>query len=313
VRKKTCARKTGARLAALLVAMMGLAGATARATGFDGPVVYAAPTSRGIVHVYRGGLGKPGAPTFTFWLNPGVANSLQVDGAGNVYLADSYSTWVYELASATTSPMRKIETPQTPFNLALWGTTLYVFEANVNGGSAQIAIFPKGTKKPSAVLSDPAIVFPQGLAVDGDGNVFVAYGGASLKQFGVGEFVHGQMPLAKLKIGGLVPECLAIDGAGNLLIDAPVGSGGTTSLFIFPPGASKPSKVIANLPSLYQISFSAGGQSFFAGPAAGKSFAHYAYPSGKLIYKLREADAFSGFAGIAASPAVKAGVWGISK
>ena len=136
----------------------------------------------------------------------------------------------------------------------------------------------------------------------------------------MGDAAGGVMGVGAGRIGATVWLVLAegrdgagIDGAGNLLIDAPVGSGGTTSLFIFPPGASKPSKVIANLPSLYQISFSAGGQSFFAGPAAGKSFAHYAYPSGKLIYKLREADAFSGFAGIAASPAVKAGVWGISK
>jgi hypothetical protein len=277
--------------------------------GWQGPVVYAAPTSRGVVDVYRGGPTKPILPIYSFDLDPGVANSLVVDAQRNLYLADSYSTWVFEYAPGTSTPSKRFPTSETPDNIAVRGDTLYVFEGMESGGSASVALYEHGGVTVTRSLTDPRIVFPQGMAVDRAGNVFVGYSGSGFKS-GIGEFVGGKMPMKRLDIA-LYPLSLGIDPAGNLLVDAPdTGSTLTSSISVFPPGLTAPIGTISNLPWLYEFSLTANGKYFYAGDEGrGKSFQMYAYPSGALVYSRGDREAFAGYAGIAASPAAPVGTW----
>jgi hypothetical protein len=278
-------------------------------SGWQGPVVYAAPTSRGVVDVYRGGPTKPIRPIYSFDLDPGVANSLVVDSQRNLFLADSYSTWVFEYAPGTSTPSKRFPTAMTPDNIAVRGDTLYVFEAMESGGSASIALYEHGGVTVTRSLTDPRIVLPQGMAVDRAGNVFVGYSGSGFRS-GIGEFVGGKMPMKRLDIA-LFPLSLGIDSAGNLLVDAPdSGSDLTSSISVFPPGLTTPIGTIPHLPWLYQFSLTANGQYFYAGDMGrGKSFQMYEYPSGALVYSRGDREAFEGYAGIAASPAAPVGVW----
>lgn len=280
---------------------------------WEGPVVYAAPTSRGEVNVYKGGDKKPKQPIYSFSLDPGTANSLQVDAKGNLYLADTYSTWVFEYAPGTNTPLKGFPTSEPPDQIVIRGRTLYVFQSGTTGGDVSVQIYEKGSTSPTRSLSDASMEYPDALAVDKAGNVFVAYDTADLTS-GVGEFVNGQMPMVPLTLKGIsLPLSMAIDPAGNLVIDNASTETGS-SLEIYPPGKSKPSAEISGLPWLYQFSFTADGTEFYAAPSGtGKKdqlFRKYDYPSGKLVYSYRIGDAFAGISGIAASPSAEPGTWG---
>jgi hypothetical protein len=279
---------------------------------WHGPVVYAAPTSRGVVNVYRGGTKQPKKPLYSFALDPGVANSLQVDRHGNLYLADTYSTWVFEYAPGTNTPLNSFPTSEPPDEIAVRGKTLYVFQSAPDGGDASVQIYENGQTKPSRSLSDGAIEDPSGLAVDGAGNVFVGYLGPNFTQ-GVGEFVKGKMPMVPLNLADVVlPLALAVDADGNLLVDS-VGDENNSTIYIYPPGQTTASGSIPNLPWLYQFSLTRDGSAFYAGPMSGSAFEMYAYPSGAPIYSFTDSEAYVGFAGIAASPGAEPGVWGTQK
>jgi hypothetical protein len=278
---------------------------------FPGPVVYAAPTSRGVVNVYSGKPKLPKkTPIYSFSLYPGVENSLHFDRHGNLFFADSYSTWVYEYAPGTNKPLKSFPTSETPYNIDLHGDTLYVFQSNESGGDASVQIYEKGQTQPTRALTGGAISSPISLAVDGSGNVFVAYFGPNFS-FGVGEFVGGKMPMVPLPLAGVLqPYAIAIDGSGNLLVETINSDYSTFSLLIFPPGQTTPTGQINNLPSLYQLSLTSDGKYFYAGDSGEvKAFQMYEYPSGTLVYNFSDKDVQSGFAGIGASPALKVGTW----
>jgi hypothetical protein len=279
---------------------------TPNAAPWRGPVVYVSPASRGTVYVYPGGDKLPKTALYSFSLYPGLENSLQIDEQKNLYFADSYTTWVYEYAPGTNQPEKKFPTAYTPFVISLRAKTLYVFQAMDSGGYASIAIYDNGSTKATRQLSDPNIIYPQAMAVDKAGNVFVGYGGTNFTS-GIGEFVHGKGTMQQLD-QSVDPLALAIDPAGNLVADVLSGSN-TSTMEIYPPGKTSPGASIANLPWMYQFSFTADGKQFYAGDMSGKKFQLYDYPSGKLVYNAEAPDAQWGYGGIAASPAAPVGTW----
>jgi hypothetical protein len=275
---------------------------------WKGAVVYVSPTSTGYTYVYPGAPHAPRKTLYSFDLYPGVENSIQIDTKQNVYFADSYSTWVYEYAPGTNTPVKSFPTTQSPYDIALRGNTLYVFEGQLSGGIADIAIYENGSTKPTRTLADGNVQYPSGLAVDQVGNVFVGYEGPSFTS-GIGEFVRGKGSMKVLN-SNVLPLALAIDGAGNLLADV-VSAGSNSSIQTYPPGKTSPSKSIDNLPWLYQFSLTADGKHFYAGDSGynATSYQYYTYPGGKLVYTYAVPGAFAGVAGIAAAPSLVVGKW----
>jgi hypothetical protein len=279
---------------------------TPNAASWKGPVVYVAPTSRGTVYVYPGGDKRPKASLYSFSLYPGLENSLQIDTQQNLYFANSYTTWVYEYAPGANQPEKKFETSYTPFDISLRGKTLYVFQAMDSGGYASVAIYENGSTKPTRQLSDGSIIYPQAMAVDKAGNVFVGYSGANFTS-GIGEFVHGKGAMRQID-QSVDPMALVVDPAGNLVADV-LSSGDTSTMEIYPPGKTTPGASIANLPSMFEFSFTADGKQFYAADMSGKKFQLYDYPSGKLVYNGEAPEAKWGYGGIAASPSAPVGTW----
>jgi hypothetical protein len=275
---------------------------------WKGDVVYVSPTSTGYTYVYPGAPHAPKKTLYSFNLYPGVENSIQIDAQQNVYFADSYSTWVFKYAPGTNTPVKSYPTTYSPYNIALHGKTLYAFEGQLSGGIADIAIYENGSTKVTRTLSDGNIQYPSGLAVDKAGNVFVGYQGPSFTA-GIGEFVKGQGSMKVLN-SSVLPLSLAIDGAGNLLVDV-ADAGSTSSIQTYPPGKTTPSKSIDNLPWFYQLSLTADGKHFYAGDEGynATSYQYYTYPAGKLVYAYAVPGAFAGVGGIAASPSLPVGKW----
>jgi hypothetical protein len=271
-------------------------------------VVYVSPTSSGHTYVYRGAPQVPKWPLYSFSLYPGVENSIQVDAQQNVYFADTYSTWVYEYAPKTNTPIKSFPTAYNPFNIALRGNTLYAFQSMASGGYASVAIFANGSTKQTGQLVDSRIEIPAGLAVDAAGNVFVAYLGSGFSS-GIGEFVKGKGSMQVIA-GNVLPFALAIDGSGNLLADvADYSKDNFSKILLYPPGKTVAQVLMTNLPWLYQISLTANGKYLYAGDSSGSGYRVYEYPSGKHVYKFSVPGAFRGVAGIAASPALIVGTW----
>jgi sugar lactone lactonase YvrE len=287
---------------------------TAAAAVGGQPVVYAAETSTGYVNVYPAdSKTAPVQPIYSFNLDPGTESSLTVDAAGNLFLADPYSTWVFEYAPGATTPTRRFPTDMTPLDTAVDGKTLYVFQAMLSGGISNIAVYEHGSTKPTRHLSHPAIHYPQGMARDGAGNLFVGYGGAKLGQWGVGEFVHGRMPMRRVKLDHSVyPTALAVDAAGNLLVVTPSYSDTRRSVvYVFAPGSTVAARTITTLPDMSQLAFSADGKSFYTADQYGQKFRKFTYPSCKAIYAITDPEAYKrfGFSGVAVSPSLVPGVW----
>jgi hypothetical protein len=282
--------------------------APAAKTPWKGAVVYVSPTSTGYTYVYPGAPHAPKKTLYSFNLYPGVENSIQIDAQQNVYFADSYSTWVFEYAPGTNTPVKSFPTKYSPYDIAVRGKTLYAFEGQLSGGIADIAIYENGSTKVTRTLSDGNIQYPSGLAVDKAGNVFVGYQGPSFTS-GIGEFVKGKGSMIVLN-SSILPLAIAIDGAGNLLVDV-AASGSTSSIQTYPPGKTSPSKSIDNLPWFYQFSLTADGKHFYAGDSGynSTSYQYYTYPAGKLVYTYAVPGAFAGVAGIAASPSLPPGKW----
>jgi sugar lactone lactonase YvrE len=284
-----------------------LAGASSPAPTAVAKLLYAAITSRGEVDVYKASNKRPHEPIYSFYLTPGTMSSLVVDGLGNLFLADSYSTWVFEYAPGATAPTKRFRTSGTPSGVALNGQTLYVYQSAPSGGAASIAIYKGGSTTVTDSLTDSRILYPQGIAVDAAGNVFVGWGGAKFTS-GVGEFVAGKMPMHRLAIPKMDPLALAIDSSGDLVVDA-IADETTSTMYIFPPGKTVASRAISGLPWFYQFSFSGDAKSFYGGDANARSFQRYSYPAGALIYNFNDKDAQWGFSGIASAPAPQVGTW----
>ena len=276
-------------------------------------VVYVAETSTGTVAVYASDTPTPPtAPLYTFSILPGTEQGLSVSAGGNLFLADSYTTWAYQYAPGQTRPRFGYPTAYTPQATAEVGQTLYVMEGQLDSIHADILAFRKANAQPIRVLSDSAMVVPTAMTADGAGNIIVAYADASFSTFKYGVFPHGQMPMVQLALPQNLCIAMAVDASGNLLVENPsVTELAKSDIHIFPPGSVTERREKDGLPSFSALSFTADGTSLYATPQSGQTFIKYAYPSFKMIYRVKDGHANKrfGFAGTAAAPALQAGAW----
>ncbi len=143
-------------------------------------------------------------------LNP--PDSLAVDTAGNVYVADSGNNRVLKLAAGSSTPTELQFTKlKHPGGVAVdTAGAVYV----VDSGHDRVLKLADGsndqTKLPFADLDDPA-----GVAVDAAGTVYVADAGNNqVVKLAAGADSQTTLPFAGLSL----PSCVAVDAAGNLYV-----------------------------------------------------------------------------------------------
>jgi len=206
--------------------------------------VYVADTGNGAIKeilAVNGGI--PVSPTINT-LGSGFSGpyGVAVDGSGNVYVADTGNGLVKEIL-AVNGVIPATPTINTlgsgfigPTGVAVDGSgNVFVSDPSIYGNGQVKEIVAVGGVIPS---TNPTIrtlgsgfYWPQQLAVDGNGNVYVADSGNRLLMeiMAVGGVIPDSPTIITLGSGFLAPVSVAVNGSGNVYI-ADGGNGGTNTV-----------------------------------------------------------------------------------
>jgi sugar lactone lactonase YvrE len=232
-----------------------------------------------------------------------VPHSIAVDGAGNVYVADSPNNRVVEMPAGggqgiVLAPVVNGISLASPKGLAVDGAgNLFIADGNnrvlmiPSGSGAAIAIDP--------ILNDAGLNGPSGLAVDGMGDLFVA----DANNNRVVEIPFGGGTAIELApqvngVGLSSPAGLALDSAGNLFI-ADYGNGRIVEVGLGSGSASAIRPTLNGVALSYPVGVAVDGAGnlYVAGselgvieiPAGGGS-AFYPLPSSSAVASAIAAD-----------------------
>ncbi|MGA8535743.1 MAG: hypothetical protein WB615_16665 [Candidatus Tumulicola sp.] len=194
-------------------------------------VVYSAAMSPQLLQTITDGVPRPGG----IW----------VDGHGVLYAVNvpdsSYQTSLPAYKPGATVPFRTITDGIVNCgNVAVDAKgNVYVTGVNNATGAPFLEIYPKGRLSPSETLTIPhkGLAGIGGLAFDSSGALLVGEG--IFESVGaVHRLPPGSQTFTNLKLHDINGGAIVVDGSGNLYV------GGTKSIAIFPPNATKPSRVI---------------------------------------------------------------------
>jgi hypothetical protein len=148
----------------------------------------------------------------------GFPRGVTVDGAGDVFVLDSYSNQVTKVApSGQQTAISLGVTLNSPFGLALDAAgDLFVADA----GNNRILQLPYGAST-AAPLNITGLNFPEAVAIDGVGNLFIANtrGTAAAGNGNIIKVAAGTGTQTTLLASGLsYPSGIALDSAGDLFI-----------------------------------------------------------------------------------------------
>jgi hypothetical protein len=196
---------------------------------------------------------------------------LFVDGSKNLWVTDLGNNTVTEYAPGTTSPSFTINIGiANPTGLVVDSAgTVYV--ANV--ANETVTEYPKGETAPSLTISMSAS--PEYLATDSSDNLYVSTG------LGVWEYPPGSTTGTELSLTIGSPGAIEVDKFGDIIL---VDAGAASSIDVFPPGQSTPSKTISdgsNYP--YALSLSKSEKKLYissTNSVAAFSVQQFDYPNG---------------------------------
>ena len=162
------------------------------------------------------GVWAAGASTKLY--NTGYPHGVAVDGAGDVFVMDTFTNQVFKIApGGSPTAVALGVTLSSPFGLALDGAgNLYIADA----GNNRVLELPYGSSTASA-LNLSGLNFPEGLAVDGAGNLYVANtrANASTGNGNIIELAAGTGIQSTAIGGGLsYPSGVAVDAAGDIFV-----------------------------------------------------------------------------------------------
>ena len=187
----------------------------------QGAVVLVNSGNAPLATAYLQGIGMGSQLTFLPALQSTIGNALYgpsgvaVDGAGNVYIADTYNSRVLKqtLSNGTYAESIIAGGVYDPYGVAVDGAG-NVYIADTNNNRVLKETLSAGTYAQSTVVG--GLDAPQAVAVDAVGNVYVAdtYNGRVLKE----TFSGGAYAQSIVASGLNNPEGVAVDGVGNVYI-----------------------------------------------------------------------------------------------
>jgi hypothetical protein len=199
---------------------------------------------------------------------------LFVDGSKNLWVTDLGNNTVTEYKRGATSPKFTINTGiANPTGLVVDSAgTVYV--ANV--ATETVTEYPKGETAPSLTIDMSAS--PEYLATDSSDNLYVSTG------LGVWKYATGSTTGTELDLTIGSPGAIEVDKSGDIIL---VDAAAASSIDIFPPGQSTPSKTISDGSQYpYALSLSKSEKKLYissTNSAAAFSVQQFDYPNGKTV------------------------------
>jgi hypothetical protein len=224
------------------------------------------------------------------------SDGLWVDKAGNLYVANVTSANVLEYAPGRKSPKCTYSAGLVdPINVTTDALgNVYVVDFNNLNSPGYIDKFAQCKNKIGKQLDVTS--GPEGVAVDGHGNLFVSYFNANFNG-GFEEFKKGQTSPTQLAATVTSPGGLAIDANDTLIADDQSGS-----IDLIAPPYSSATILISGLSDPFHVSLNKPEKLLFNANNGNATVTIYSYPSGSLVTTLGSANGLDGAEGVSDSP-----------
>jgi hypothetical protein len=247
---------------------------------------YGVPSAPGEVNDYKAANTKNVKPFCSIADLTGV-NAIAVDSTGELWIPQQTPAGVNEVTSNAPGCGKAGVTLSDPngqpadIGFAASGID-YVSDIESNGsGAGDISIYPKGATSPSGTLTNKAVFFSLGVAVDSKGNVYESFIDSAQTGGGVIEYAGGKMP-GKLVKGIKIaePGTLIIDAKDNLITTDQTAL--TVDTYA-PPYTKAPTTFPLKGKSI-ECSIDKAETDIACGDVANDSADVYKYPSGTYSY-----------------------------
>jgi hypothetical protein len=226
-------------------------------------------------------------------------SSLWVDSRGNLYLANQYGSDVLEYRPRASSP-------SCTYSAGLVGPS---FVTTDDAGNVYVSDYQNGDVVKYAQCQNTVLkqwsakTFAFGIAVDSQGDLFVAYLAYGHTNKGIGyfeEFKGGSSTPTQLGATVSFPGSLIIDRNGNLIADDQSGN-----IDVIAPPYSSAKALVSGLNGPYGLSLNRQENLLFSantGARYSSSVTVYDYPSGQLVTTLGASNGVTRAYGVAESP-----------
>jgi sugar lactone lactonase YvrE len=195
-----------------------------------------------------------------------------VDKNGNLYVANvtNYTVSVYPPGSYMAA--LRYTGLEYPTNVTA-GKNGVVFIPDLSGN--KVVEYRKGSTRSKLTIPVPD---PQGVVLDNQRNLYVSYNdaqGGHVNEYAPGSTTGTNLGLPIAFAGGD-----ALDGAGNLL----VADQGTGAVYVFPPGATTPSRTITEgLQDPFRLALDKSFKHLYVADPEANAVLIFDYQSGKLV------------------------------
>jgi sugar lactone lactonase YvrE len=263
---------------------------------------YGAPSDPGEVNDYNANNSKDKKEFCQVSDLTGV-NAIAVDSTGELWIPQQNASGVNEVTSIAPDCGKAGTTLSDPngqpndiaFNSS---GVRYVSDIVGNGSTAgDISVYPKGKTSPTSTLTDSAVFYSQGVAVDSHGNVYQAFVNQAVTKGGILEFAAGKMPGKIIKdIKITVPGVPILDKSDDIIVT----DDATTAVNIYAPPYNKAPKTFPLEGTTSQCSLNKAETNIACADRGNDSIDIYSYPAGKYSYSFSN--------GLGASPLLTIGI-----
>jgi sugar lactone lactonase YvrE len=257
-------------------------------------VVYVADQGGGAIEIYKQ-KGTNQQPIGKITQGLVGVDGLFVDRKRQLYATNFGNGTVTVYKAGSTSPFETLTGAGSPLDVvAALDGTVYVsnYNSNTNG---TVLEYPKGQTTPSkTIVTFGANSFPEGLAIDSKGNLYVAF---NANDGEVMEFPPNSSSGTNLGIHVRYVGGLTIDNNDNLLLV----DQNLPGVDVYPQGSTTPSQVITGFALAFDVAINKKNKEIFVStPFNPPSVSGVSYPAGTIVDTIT-AGLSSAF-GVATSP-----------